>query len=61
MLKRARALLGSLRQPPRRLWIGGAAAVAVIGLAAGLSVAGRHGEPISKGTPASMRLLTQQQ
>jgi hypothetical protein len=61
MLKRARALLGSLRQPPRRLWIGGVAAVAVIGLAAGLNMAGRRGEPISKGTPASLRLLTQQQ
>ena len=63
MLKRARALLGSLRQPGRRwlLWTGGGAVIAVIGLAAGLALMGRHGEPISRGTPASMRLLTQQQ
>ncbi|HWM67173.1 MAG TPA: DUF1592 domain-containing protein [Steroidobacteraceae bacterium] len=36
--------------------------VTVVGLAAGLDVVKkRHEEPVSKGTPASMRLLTQQQ
>ncbi len=38
-----------------------AAAVAVVGLAAGLGLASRNAEPESKGTPASLRLLTQQQ
>ncbi len=62
MLQRARNLIRTPRQPRRRWWIGGAAlAVVVIGLAAGFSLAARHGEPESKGTPASLRLLTQQQ
>lgn len=63
MLQRARHLIRDLRQPGRRwlLWTGAAAVVAVVGLTARLGVASRHGEPDSKGTPASMRLLTQQQ
>ncbi|MEJ1964961.1 MAG: DUF1592 domain-containing protein [Gammaproteobacteria bacterium] len=63
MPQRARNLIRNLRQPGRRrlFWAGGAAAVAIIGLAVGLGMANRHGEPQSKGTPASMRLLTQQQ
>ena len=63
MLPRARNLIRDLRQPGRRwlLWTGAAAVVAVVGLTAELGVANRHGEPDSKGTPASMRLLTQQQ
>jgi hypothetical protein len=42
-------------------WAAGAVAVAVIAVGVGLAVAGRHSEPKSKGTPASLRLLTQQQ
>jgi len=63
MLQRARNRIRNLQQPARRrlLWAGGVAAVAVVGLTIGLSAASRHGEPQSKGTPASLRLLTQQQ
>jgi hypothetical protein len=62
MLQRARNLIRNLRQPGRRRlwWTGGA--VAVLGVAAALVLGvNRHGEPESKGTPASLRLLTQQQ
>src|SRR4051812_45107056 len=57
MLNRARELLK--RRP---LWIG-AAALAAVGVGAALFAgsSGRHGEPLSKGTPASLRLLSQQQ
>src|SRR5690349_21325502 len=63
MLQRARNLIRNLRQPGRRRlwWSVGAAAVAVVSVAVGMSVAARHREPDSKGTPASLRLLTQQQ
>ncbi|MGH8444790.1 MAG: DUF1592 domain-containing protein [Solimonas sp.] len=62
MLQRVRNLIQTLRQPQRRrlLW-GGVAAVAVVGVALGVAITSRHGEPVSKGTPASLRLLTQQQ
>src|SRR5690606_8703503 len=42
-------------------WLGGGAVVAVIGIAVGVAVTERQVEPESRGTPASMRLLTQQQ
>jgi uncharacterized protein DUF1592/uncharacterized protein DUF1588/uncharacterized protein DUF1585/uncharacterized protein DUF1595/uncharacterized protein DUF1587 len=42
-------------------WAAGAVAIAVVAVGVGLALAGRHGEPKSKGTPASLRLLTQQQ
>jgi len=63
MIERARNLIRNLQQPRQRwlLWTGGAAAVAVVGLVVGLAIAARHAEPISRGTPASLRLLTQQQ
>src|SRR6201986_4212192 len=41
-------------------WAGGALAVVVVALVAWKGLAG-HREPVSKGTPASMRLLTQAQ
>jgi hypothetical protein len=61
MLQRVRNLIGALRHPDRRrlLWGGGAAVAAVV--VAGVVLATRHGEPVSRGTPASLRLLTQQQ
>lgn len=63
MLQRARNLIRSLRQPGRRrlAWGAAAAAVAGVGLAVGFGMTGHHGEPKSRGTPASLRLLTQQQ
>jgi len=63
MLQRARNLIRNLQRPARRrlFWGGGAVVVAVVGLTIGLNAVQRHGEPLSKGTPASMRLLTQQQ
>ncbi len=60
MLQRLRILTQSLRKPKRLLWAG--AGVAVAGIAAGLvMMAARNGEPETPGTPASLRLLTQQQ
>lgn len=45
----------------RRPWLlGGALALAAIGVAVAVS-SGTGGEPVSKGTPASLRLLSQQQ
>ena len=46
----------------RRLWwAGGVVAVAVLSVAVWQGLAGRSREPVSKGTPASIRLLTQAQ
>ena len=42
-------------------WAGGTVAVAVVALVVWQGLAGRHREPVSKGTPASIRLLTQAQ
>lgn len=64
MMQRVRNLIGTLRRPGqsrRQLWWAGAAAVAVIGVTAGLVVAMGPGEPESRGTPAGLRLITQQQ
>lgn len=60
MLQRVRDLIGTLAQPARRPLLWGTAAVAAVGIAAGLML-GSGGEPESRGTPASLRLLTQQQ
>ena len=49
-------------QRGRNGWIGVAAAVTVVGLAAGWGMKAKlHREPDSKGTPASLRLLSQKQ
>jgi hypothetical protein len=61
MLQPVRNLIGKLSQPARRGWVwGGGAAVAIVGAAA-LVLALRDIEPESRGTPAGLRLLTQQQ
>ncbi len=63
MLQQARNRIRNLPQLGRRrlIWAGAAVAVGVVALAIGLGGVSRHAEPQSKGTPASMRLLTQQQ
>lgn len=62
MFQRARNLMQNLRRRGRRalLWTG-AASMVVVATAATLIAANHRAEPQSKGTPASLRLLTQQQ
>ncbi|MFT4045980.1 MAG: DUF1592 domain-containing protein [Solimonas sp.] len=63
MLQRVRSFLGSARTSPRRrlLLAGGGAAVAVVIVVAAAGSILRDAEPQSKGTPISLRLLTQDQ
>lgn len=63
MLRRVRVLLSKLSRPAgRRLLLGGAAvAVTAVAVTAALGVVKHNAEPESKGTPASLRLLTEEQ
>lgn len=62
MLQRVRNLIGTHNRPARvLLWCASGAVVAGIAVAVGMGVVGHPKEPQSKGTPATMRLLTQQQ
>jgi hypothetical protein len=61
MLQRIRNLIGNRRMSGRqRLWGATAVAVAAVGVAGAWMISGR-GEPQTRGTPASLRLLTQDQ
>lgn len=60
MLQPVRNLISKLGEPALRGWVWGGAAVAIAGIAA-LALAVRDIEPASRGTPAGLRLLTQQQ
>jgi hypothetical protein len=64
MLRRLQNVLSRLpkRYGRRRLLLGGVAvAFAAIAAATALNIAKRNAEPVSKGTPISMRLLTEEQ
>lgn len=64
MLRRVRVALGKASRAigHRRLLLGGVAvAVAAIGVSTALNVVKRNAEPESKGTPASLRLLSEEQ
>jgi len=60
VLQPVRNLISKLGQPAMRGWLLGGAAVAIVGISA-LVLAVRDIEPTSRGTPAGLRLLTQQQ